>query len=423
MGEKNKQKTVHESRKEGAKYESVNGPISELDQFIDERIILNVGGIKYETYRSTLTAYPKTLLGTMFHPRNRAMLHPTNGNEYFIDRNGYIFHYVMEYYRTGNIVWRPSFELPIGNSASLKSSNSSTTTVSSTSSTSNNNNTSISTHTDLNNATVPTGAALAALSLTTNGILSSTSNGVNGSNNGIISKGVIINNNLTNNSTPPISPTTSDKPTTSNNHYHVLHHHRHCCSHSNSKSAPPIFPPYVSLPELEQEFSYFGIPFTSPLTIAQETGGALLDEFAYSIEDLLCTAIAKLIDRISITFFRDGSLLECILIKPPQVCSNCSAAGAHNCPGRCSNHGGNGAKLIEFSLNGYCIVNHFYEDIKKYLEKVFPNMIFKLEFGNNYKSITMSMSSLFTRNAIQKYSKIVKTDGDSNENNNSNNNL
>ena len=68
--------------------------------------------------------------------------------------------------------------------------------------------------------------------------------------------------------------------------------------------------------------------------------------------------------------------------------------------------GGGGAKLIEFSLNGYCIVNHFYEDIRKYLEKVFPNMIFKLEFGNNYKSITMSMSSLFTRNAIQKYSKI-----------------
>ncbi|CAG8499509.1 5297_t:CDS:2, partial [Funneliformis caledonium] len=410
MGEKNK-KTVHESTKEGVKNESVDSSIVELDQYIDERIVLNVGGIKYETYRSTLTAYPKTLLGTMFHPRNRAMLHPTNGNEYFIDRNGYIFHYIMEYYRTGNIVWRPSFELPIGNTASLKSSNSSTTTVSSTSSGSNNNNnTSSSTHTDLNNATVPTGAAMAALSLTTNGILPSTSNGINGSNNGISSKGVIINSAFTNNnniSTPPTSPTTpnNNKPTNSNNQNHVLL--RHCCSRSNSKSTPPIFPPYVSLPELEQEFSYFAIPFTSPLPIAQEAGGALLDEFAYSIEDLLCTAIAKLIDRISITFFRDGSLLECILIKP-QLCSSCSASGALNCPGcnRRNNYGGNGAKLIEFSLNGYCIVNHFYEDIKKYLEKVFPNMIFKLEFGNNYKSITMSMSGLFTRNAIQKYSKI-----------------
>ncbi|RIB16824.1 BTB/POZ protein [Gigaspora rosea] len=67
----------------------------------DERVILNVGGIKYETYRSTLTQYPKTLLGAMFQERNDAMLHPTNGNEYFFDRNGRAFHYIMEFYRTG----------------------------------------------------------------------------------------------------------------------------------------------------------------------------------------------------------------------------------------------------------------------------------------------------------------------------------
>ncbi|CAG8677184.1 4666_t:CDS:2, partial [Ambispora gerdemannii] len=78
----------------------------------DERIILNVGGVKYETYRSTLTAYPYTLLGTMFQPRNQPLLHPTNGNEYFFDRNGKIFHYVMEYYRTGQILWRPPSSEP-----------------------------------------------------------------------------------------------------------------------------------------------------------------------------------------------------------------------------------------------------------------------------------------------------------------------
>ncbi|RIA89236.1 BTB/POZ protein [Glomus cerebriforme] len=74
-----------------------------------ERIILNVGGIKYETYRSTLTAYPDTLLGTMFQQRNHALLHPTNNNEYFIDRNGRAFHYILEFYRTGEILW-PSYE-------------------------------------------------------------------------------------------------------------------------------------------------------------------------------------------------------------------------------------------------------------------------------------------------------------------------
>ncbi|CAG8442167.1 8357_t:CDS:2 [Funneliformis mosseae] len=68
------------------------------------RIILNVGGIKYETYRTTLTSYPDTLLGTMFQERNKELLRP-NGNEYFIDRNGKAFHYIMEFYRTGKILW------------------------------------------------------------------------------------------------------------------------------------------------------------------------------------------------------------------------------------------------------------------------------------------------------------------------------
>ncbi|RIB06522.1 hypothetical protein C2G38_505279 [Gigaspora rosea] len=53
----------------------------------EQKVILNVGGIKYETYRSMLTKYPETLLGTMFSSRNETLLHPTNGNEYFFDRN------------------------------------------------------------------------------------------------------------------------------------------------------------------------------------------------------------------------------------------------------------------------------------------------------------------------------------------------
>jgi hypothetical protein len=54
-----------------------------------------------------LTARPDTLLGTMFQERNQMMLHPTNNNEYFFDRNGRAFHYIMEFYRTGKITWDP----------------------------------------------------------------------------------------------------------------------------------------------------------------------------------------------------------------------------------------------------------------------------------------------------------------------------
>ncbi|CAG8610918.1 10487_t:CDS:2 [Acaulospora colombiana] len=71
----------------------------------DERIILNIGGVKYETYRSTLTAYPETLLGTMFHERNNLLLRPMNNNEFFFDRDPQVFRYIIQYYRTGKLVF------------------------------------------------------------------------------------------------------------------------------------------------------------------------------------------------------------------------------------------------------------------------------------------------------------------------------
>ncbi|CAG8520465.1 23811_t:CDS:2, partial [Racocetra persica] len=91
---------------------------SKMSSHKEERIILNVGGIKYETYRSTLTAYPDTMLGTMFQERNGSLLHPTNGNEYFFDRNGYAFRFIIEFYRTGKILWEEPIR-PYNNTSSL----------------------------------------------------------------------------------------------------------------------------------------------------------------------------------------------------------------------------------------------------------------------------------------------------------------
>ncbi|GBC02156.1 hypothetical protein RclHR1_04490002 [Rhizophagus clarus] len=71
-----------------------------------DRIVLNVGGVKYETHRETLLTQPESFLGTMLKDENLSMLKLENGNELFLDRNGRAFHYILEYYRTGKFLWR-----------------------------------------------------------------------------------------------------------------------------------------------------------------------------------------------------------------------------------------------------------------------------------------------------------------------------
>ncbi|KAG9285935.1 hypothetical protein G9A89_000155 [Geosiphon pyriformis] len=71
-------------------------------------IILNVGGFKHELYPSTFSRFNNSFLGVMFSDRNSKLLHPRNGNEFFIDRNGQAFHFILEYYFTGRITWSPS---------------------------------------------------------------------------------------------------------------------------------------------------------------------------------------------------------------------------------------------------------------------------------------------------------------------------
>ncbi len=45
---------------------------------MERPIVLNVGGFRYETFRSTLFKYPNTLLGAMFCQQNRVLLVSSN---------------------------------------------------------------------------------------------------------------------------------------------------------------------------------------------------------------------------------------------------------------------------------------------------------------------------------------------------------
>ncbi|XP_052120888.1 potassium voltage-gated channel protein Shaw-like isoform X1 [Frankliniella occidentalis] len=66
----------------------------------ENRIILNVGGIRYETYRTTLKKIPATRLSRLTEAL--ANYDPIL-NEYFFDRHPGVFAQVLNYYRTGKL--------------------------------------------------------------------------------------------------------------------------------------------------------------------------------------------------------------------------------------------------------------------------------------------------------------------------------
>ncbi|GAM27711.1 hypothetical protein SAMD00019534_108870, partial [Acytostelium subglobosum LB1] len=71
----------------------------------EHRIVLNVGGRRFETYKSTFANHPTTLLGVMFSERNSHLLCPDANGEFFFDRSPALFEAVLDFYRssTGEI--------------------------------------------------------------------------------------------------------------------------------------------------------------------------------------------------------------------------------------------------------------------------------------------------------------------------------
>ncbi|KAM9328133.1 voltage-gated potassium channel KCNC2 isoform 2-T2 [Pholidichthys leucotaenia] len=81
-----------------------------------ERIVLNVGGTRHETYRTTLRTLPGTRLAVLASSASDAdsvleklqqvpgfIEYDARTNEYFFDRHPGVFAYVLNYYRTGKL--------------------------------------------------------------------------------------------------------------------------------------------------------------------------------------------------------------------------------------------------------------------------------------------------------------------------------
>jgi hypothetical protein len=70
----------------------------------EDRITINVSGLRFETLRSTLDRFPTTLLGD----RTRRDRHyDPDHDEYFFDRNRHSFDAILYYYQSGGRLHRP----------------------------------------------------------------------------------------------------------------------------------------------------------------------------------------------------------------------------------------------------------------------------------------------------------------------------
>ncbi|KAM8976121.1 potassium voltage-gated channel subfamily A member 10-like [Pelodytes ibericus] len=71
----------------------------------DQRVLINIAGLRYETQLKTLSEFPDTLLGD---PQKRIHYFDSMRNEYFFDRNRPSFDGILYYYQSGGKVRRPA---------------------------------------------------------------------------------------------------------------------------------------------------------------------------------------------------------------------------------------------------------------------------------------------------------------------------
>ncbi|XP_067854457.1 BTB/POZ domain-containing protein KCTD8-like isoform X3 [Heptranchias perlo] len=84
-------------------------PISEMSTTFPEVVELNVGGQVYVTKHDTLLSVSDSLLANLFSRNNVKVLPRDNRGRYFIDRDGFLFRYILDYLRDKQLVMPDHF--------------------------------------------------------------------------------------------------------------------------------------------------------------------------------------------------------------------------------------------------------------------------------------------------------------------------
>lgn len=80
--------------------DQVNSKLLERQLSEEEKIVLNVGGVRHETHVSTLRNIPDTRLANL---AEQHVLSYTPKDQYFFDRHPAVFNSIIDFYRTGRL--------------------------------------------------------------------------------------------------------------------------------------------------------------------------------------------------------------------------------------------------------------------------------------------------------------------------------
>ena len=89
---------ITDSRKGDALTSTDNDDIATEKKELDDRMLLNVGGVRHETHVSTLRNVPNTRLSRLAEAHIEA---EREREEYFFDRHPAVFNSIIDFYRTG----------------------------------------------------------------------------------------------------------------------------------------------------------------------------------------------------------------------------------------------------------------------------------------------------------------------------------
>ena len=71
----------------------------QIDSSKTEKVKVNVGGTHFTTTRATLCSDPQSMLASMFSANSASIDNDNNDDSFFIDRNGRIFGYILDFLR------------------------------------------------------------------------------------------------------------------------------------------------------------------------------------------------------------------------------------------------------------------------------------------------------------------------------------